>query len=538
MERLKSVRWLLMLCPLVICLVGCGEDDTELPQVRFKNLTNHSNVTKGRELKIEIDATDNIGVTEVEFFINGEKLDSKTSAPWEFTWNTENLQEGDYKLSAKAFDDTGNDMDATITVKLIDPPPTITVTEPQNNSCRGKGEDIQVIVNTTDNLGVARVEFYVDGQLRETDTDAPWHYLWKTEPDKEGKHVVTAKAYDTGGKSTATSVTVGLDSTPPQVSMQLVGKNDTVCKGEKVPIKIDAHDKHCKVIRVELLVNGQVHDTDENSPWQAVWNPAEFAGGTHHLSVRASDAAGNVATTPENRVQLIEDVEPPTVQITNLQNDSIVFRNRETVAFTAHDNCGAVSNAEFFVDGRPLGINRNPPWGFIWKAGDFPDGDYQLTVKASDAFGNVGESAPITVKVRDVVCITEIRVVNVPPDAIFNPQFEIEVHIYDTHGRFIGCSGADSGLRKVDVNNKLFRVQAYFQKSFRSDDVVTFEEVKDREIYFRVIEDDSDACPVKDRVGPDELVGHGETFIFSELNLPHVFRFAGVPHLKITKARK
>jgi hypothetical protein len=221
-------------------------------------------------------------VTQVELDVNGEPLGIDTIAPWAFAWNTENREEGDYKLTAKAFDAAGNEMTATITVKLIDPPPTVTITEPQENSIRRKGAEIPIIASPKDNLGVVRVEYYVDGQLRETDTDAPWQYIWKTQTDKEGQHVVTAKAYDTAGQAKSARVTVELDGTPPQVSMKILTEKKITCRGEDVTIEVDARDDRGSVTRVELLVNGQVHDTDTNPPWQVLWKGIEAPSSKGH----------------------------------------------------------------------------------------------------------------------------------------------------------------------------------------------------------------------------------------------------------------
>ena len=51
-------------------------------------------------------------------------------------------------------------------------------------------------VNPQDNVGVVKTEFCVDGELRWTDTTAPFTFNWDTTQDAPGNHTVTAYVYD------------------------------------------------------------------------------------------------------------------------------------------------------------------------------------------------------------------------------------------------------------------------------------------------------------------------------------------------------
>ncbi len=53
-------------------------------------------------------ATDNIGVTKVNFYKNNTLIDTDTTAPWAITWNTTTVSNGAYSLTAKAYDAAGN----------------------------------------------------------------------------------------------------------------------------------------------------------------------------------------------------------------------------------------------------------------------------------------------------------------------------------------------------------------------------------------------------------------------------------------------
>jgi len=87
--------------------------------------------------------------------------------------------------------------------------PAVSITAPLN----GATVVGTVAVNATasDNVGVTKVEFYLDGVLKSTDTTSPYSWSWDTTASSNGSHSLTAKAYDAAlnvGTSTAVGVTV------------------------------------------------------------------------------------------------------------------------------------------------------------------------------------------------------------------------------------------------------------------------------------------------------------------------------------------
>jgi beta-lactamase superfamily II metal-dependent hydrolase len=68
-----------------------------------------------------------------------------------------------------------------------------------------------VTASASDNVGVTKVEFYLDGALKSTDTASPYSWSWDSTTATNGSHSLTSKAYDAAlnvGVSTAVSVTV------------------------------------------------------------------------------------------------------------------------------------------------------------------------------------------------------------------------------------------------------------------------------------------------------------------------------------------
>ena len=70
---------------------------------------------------------------------------------------------------------------------------------------------VVVSARATDNIGVARVEFSLDGVLQSTATTSPYQWAWNTAAVNDGSHTLQAKAFDSAdnvGVSATSSVTV------------------------------------------------------------------------------------------------------------------------------------------------------------------------------------------------------------------------------------------------------------------------------------------------------------------------------------------
>ncbi len=98
-----------------------------------------------------------------------------------------------------AFDSQGGGADTTAPTTAISAPvPGATVSGATSGTA-----------TASDNGGVTRVEFYLDGTLASTDTTDPYAWSWDTTTAPDGAHTLTTKAYDAAGNvGTSTSVTV------------------------------------------------------------------------------------------------------------------------------------------------------------------------------------------------------------------------------------------------------------------------------------------------------------------------------------------
>ncbi len=88
-------------------------------------------------------------------------------------------------------------------------PPTTSITAPLAGAT--VSGTTSVTASASDNVGVTKVEFYLDGILQSTDTTSPYSWSWNTTTATNGSHSLTSKAYDAAlnvGTSAAVGVTV------------------------------------------------------------------------------------------------------------------------------------------------------------------------------------------------------------------------------------------------------------------------------------------------------------------------------------------
>ena len=56
-------------------------------------------------------------------------------------------------------------------------PPTVVITSPVEDATLSNATTIRV--DATDDTGVEKVDFLIDGQIIGTDTEEPWEHLWQ-----------------------------------------------------------------------------------------------------------------------------------------------------------------------------------------------------------------------------------------------------------------------------------------------------------------------------------------------------------------------
>ena len=161
---------------------------------------------------------------------------------------------------------------------------------------------VPVSTTASSDAGIMKVELYVDGVLKDTETNAPYNLTWNAS-GLSGSHTLVARAHDVAG-NTADSQPVDLnvaasETTPPSVQITSVAFS-----GKFMAVTVSASDPNAgQVVKVELYVDGALKATDTSNPWSFKINVRSWAKGSSHvLKAKAYDAVGNVGTSTQVNV--------------------------------------------------------------------------------------------------------------------------------------------------------------------------------------------------------------------------------------------
>jgi len=100
--------------------------------------------------------------------------------------------------------------DAYPLCNVIDNPPTVRITNPANGAT--VSSTVSVTADASDDIGVTKVEFYVDNVLKSTDTTAPYSWQWDTTAYANGLHTIKAIAYDAVGQTATDQISVNVNN--------------------------------------------------------------------------------------------------------------------------------------------------------------------------------------------------------------------------------------------------------------------------------------------------------------------------------------
>ena len=147
-------------------------------------------------------------------------------------------------------------------------PPTAAITTPAEGST--VVGNVTLSVSASDNVGVTRVAFFVNGTFVGADTTAPYEAAWDTTRGGNGSHALTAKVHDADGNvaySSAITVTVnnpGVASYDPTLKTPICANVGASCD-------------------TSILVDGRgILGPEKNAPNTLNNSCADGNGGTYH----------------------------------------------------------------------------------------------------------------------------------------------------------------------------------------------------------------------------------------------------------------
>jgi hypothetical protein len=185
--------------------------------VTITSPTNNATFPLGASITINASAVLQGPISSVTFYVDGASIGSDTTAPYSSVYSNTTL--GAHSLYAVGTDNTHSVTSATVNI-TVNPnnSPTVTVTNPTVQGFL-VGNNITNGAVAVDSDGtIARVEFFLDGVLKYTDTTSTYKYEY--DDALVGTHTVTAVAVDNVGARGSNSVTFTITN-PPNVTFLL-----------------------------------------------------------------------------------------------------------------------------------------------------------------------------------------------------------------------------------------------------------------------------------------------------------------------------
>lgn len=249
-----------------------------------------------------VNATDDVAVAKVEYYIDGVLKSTDTALPYTYSLDPAVIGLGSHQLTARAYDAAGNA--ATSSALPFTVPdavkPVVNLTSPAAGATISG--TVALSATATDNVGVTKVEFYVDNVVKATVTTGAANVFTSslsTSSLTNASHVVLAKAYDAAGNiqlSPANTVTVNnpvvppADTTPPTVVLSAPVDGTTISGTSNL---VATATDTSGIKQIQFYVDGVLKNTATAAPYSYALNTTSLTNGSHSFYAVATDASAN-----------------------------------------------------------------------------------------------------------------------------------------------------------------------------------------------------------------------------------------------------
>jgi chitodextrinase len=274
--------------------------------------------------------------------------------------------------------------------------PSVSLTGLASNAIvRGSG--VTVNASSSDNVGLAAVQFLLDGQpLGQEDTVAPYSLMWNTTTVSDGMHQISARARDVAGNTAVSgSVSIRVDNLPPSGSITING-GANYTKSATVTLSLAATDVGSSVTEMRFS-NGGTYSLPESFAVTKSWTLSAGNGGKT-VSVQFKDASGAWSQGLSDTITY--DSIAPTVS--NI-GSSDVGSSSATITWTSSEfatsqiEYGRTSYSQTSTMNNTLVTSHR-----VRLTALLPNTTYNYRVRSSDAAGNERVSANQTFQTRNV----------------------------------------------------------------------------------------------------------------------------------------
>lgn len=226
--------------------------------------------------------------------------------------------------------------------------------------------------------------------------------------------------------------------TPPVGELVTKVSKGSVVRGSQILLQAQVTDD-VQIRNVEFFINGQRIMVDGNYPFELLYRLPSDVESPIEFTAIARDTGFNTTELNTINLDVIDDVEPPSVIISHIANsngqDRMFSGDTVLVELILFDNVAVdFDSLRFFVDDVEISVRRDG--GLVWDIGTWFRGDYELTVQMSDFSGNLGYSEPVSFRLGDQAITREfsLHVDDMAPDALHREAItrEFSIHSDDT----------------------------------------------------------------------------------------------------------
>jgi hypothetical protein len=350
------------------------------PVVAITSPANNAVVAGVTNIPLTATATDNAGISQVQFFAGSDLLGSATNSPYSLIWS--NVPFGGYALTALATDNNGLVFTSSVVNITV---AGIAITTPANNTVLPAPATIPISAAVVDEDGVSQVQFFQGSVCLATVTNEPFGFVWSNVP--AGAYALTAVATDEYGL-TITSSVVNLEvDNWASVTLTNPVNNARFIAGTNLTLAASASEIGGSIAQVQFLAGTNLLGSATNAPYSLVWS--NVPAGAFALTAQATDNNGLTSTSA------VVNIMAAGIAITNPINNTVLTAPGSLSLGAAITDDAGIMIVQFFQGTNSLGTVTSPPYAFNWS--NVPAGVYTVTATAQDTTGFVFASAPVTV---------------------------------------------------------------------------------------------------------------------------------------------
>ncbi|EDV5254641.1 Ig domain protein [Salmonella enterica subsp. enterica] len=350
----------------------------------------------------------------VKLYIDGAliaEVRTNKDGRWEYTLKADQgLVDGDHRITASVEDIAGNIAHSDPFLISVDTAISIPIVSLSPDSDSGISDDnLTNIVKPTlhlkdidpDIISVQVWDAASDTQIgvATQQPDGSWAYTF-TSDLTEGLHQVYVKVEDiAGNKANSAVFDFTIDTTVSTPVISLLSKDDTGVTGDnltninKPGFAISGVDADAHRVVVQVMHNGvseEIELSHLNGSW--LFTPGNtWADGSYTLTVKVEDKAGNTNYSAPLTVVIDTQIAIDGVELVNdsgVKGDNMTNNDRPHFRVTVPTD---VNEVRLSIDGGNSWVQATPgvagSWEYIWPT-DLADGQYTLTVEATDKAGN------------------------------------------------------------------------------------------------------------------------------------------------------